>query len=197
MLKLRLNTTTIKPKSTVIHWCRLDTTGSESALLKQTANGWNLSGLAVFLDEEESCGLRYEIECNQDWQTQTVKVFGHIGTASCDILIESKNGSWILNGVPCPEVAGCVDIDLGFSPSTNLLPIRRLAIDVGQRESVKAAWLKFPDMTLTLLEQSYARKSETHYVYESRGGAFTADLEVNHDGFVTLYPNLWEEVAPK
>ena len=183
--------------SSVIHWRRLDTSGAESSLLQQTADGWKLSGNAVFLEEGKSCGLRYEIECNQDWQTKTVKVLGHIGTEPCAILIESANGSWALNGVPCPEVEGCVDVDLGFSPSTNLLPIRRLDIKVGQKEMVKAAWLKFPEMTLTLLEQSYARKSETHYVYESRGGAFTADLEVNHDGFVTLYPELWEEVNTK
>ncbi|MEM8860251.1 MAG: putative glycolipid-binding domain-containing protein, partial [Chloroflexota bacterium] len=193
---MRLNTTTIKPKSTVIHWRRLDTSGSESALLSQTADGWTLSGHAVFLEEEQSCGLRYEIECNQEWQTQTVKVLGHIGTEPCDILIQLKNGSWTINGEPCPDVTGCVDIDLGFSPSTNLLPIRRLDLQTGQKEQVKAAWLKFPEMILVPLEQSYTKQSESAYLYESRGGVFTADLEVNRDGFVTVYPDLWEEALP-
>ena len=31
----------------------------------------------------------------------------------------------------CPIVAGSTDIDLNFSPSTNLLPIRRLGLAIG------------------------------------------------------------------
>jgi len=92
-------------------------------------------------------------------------------------------------------VTGCVDLDLNFSPSTNLLPIRRLNMAVGQQVEVRAAWLRFPSFRLEPLVQVYRRIDETRYRYESGGGTFITELRVNEAGFVTQYPNLWEEVA--
>ena len=37
----------------------------------------------------------------------------------------------VMDGVPAPALKGCKDIDLGCSPSTNTLPIRRLRLAVG------------------------------------------------------------------
>jgi hypothetical protein len=85
-----------------------------------------------------------------------------------------------------------VDLDLNFSPSTNLLPIRRLRLDVGQEAAVRAAWLRFPGFTLEPLEQRYRRTADDAYRYESAGGAFVRDLTVNDEGFVVRYPGLWE-----
>jgi hypothetical protein len=99
---------------------------------------------------------------------------------------------WMLNGRACPEVTGCDDVDLSFTPATNLLPIRRLRLAVGAQASVRAAWLRFPELTLELLEQAYTRVAETQYRYESRGGEFVALLETNTSGFVTRYPDLWQ-----
>lgn len=72
-----------------------------------------------------------------------------------------------LNGIDPPAVAGCIDEDLNFSSSTNLLPIRRLILAVGQNAPVKAAWLKFPSFELEPLSQVYSRIDESTYRYES------------------------------
>ena len=85
-----------------------------------------------------------------------------------------------------------VDIDLNFSPSTNLLPIRRLGLAVGAEAPVTAAWLRFPSFALEPLAQTYRRLSIGAYRYESGGGAFTADLEVDDAGLVTRYPGFCE-----
>jgi hypothetical protein len=97
-----------------------------------------------------------------------------------------------LNGTECPAVAGCIDLDLGFSPSTNLLPIRRLALSVGQEAEVMAAWLPFPALALQPLRQLYRREGETTYRYESGNGSFVRTLVVNTTGLVTSYPGLWQ-----
>ena len=86
---------------------------------------------------------------------------------------------------------GCLDLDLNFSPSTNLLPIRRLALALGQSAEVKAAWLRFPSFTLEPFEQIYRRIADSTYRYESAGGRFVRDLPVNTAGFVTSYPDFW------
>ena len=88
-----------------------------------------------------------------------------------------------------------MDVDLNFSPSTNLLPIRRLALEVGSEAAVRAAWLRFPGFALEPLEQVYRRAAVGLYRYESAGGQFRADLEVDESGFVTRYPGFCEMEA--
>ena len=92
-------------------------------------------------------------------------------------------------------MAGCLDVDFAFSPSTNLLPIRRLNLAVGQEADVKAAWLRFPGFTLEPLEQRYRRTGETTYRYLSQGGSFVRDLQVSQAGFVLNYPGFWQAEA--
>jgi hypothetical protein len=123
-------------------------------------------------------------------------VRGFVGDEAVEIeLSVDAAGRWTLGGAACPQVEGCVDLDLNFSPSTNLLPIRRLALADGAEARVRAAWLRFPGFTLEPLEQLYRRTAPGRYRYESAGGRFAADLEVGEDGFVTRYPGFCENVA--
>lgn len=134
--------------------------------------------------------------CDARWHTQFGKVAGWVGNQLIDIeLAVSSDQRWTLNGKECTEAAGCVDLDLNFSPSTNLLPIRRLNLAVGEEMEVRAAWLRFPSFKLEPLSQLYRRIDETSYRYESGGGSFVTELRVNAEGFVTNYPNLWEQEA--
>jgi hypothetical protein len=120
-------------------------------------------------------------------------VSGIIGDREIHLSVSVDAGQrWRLNGTECPAVGGCVDIDLGFSPSTNLLPIRRLALSVGEEADVRAAWLPFPSLVFEVLPQVYRREGERTYRYESGGGTFVRVLEVNAVGFVTSYPGLWQ-----
>jgi hypothetical protein len=107
-------------------------------------------------------------------------------------LVVDREHRWRLNGIERPVVTGCIDLDLNFSPSTNLLPIRRLNLAVGQAAEVRAAWLRFPNFELEPLSQVYRRIDESTYRYESGGGRFVADLAVNSVGFVTNYPAIWQ-----
>ena len=178
---------------TSILWRRLDHPGHESARLFFQADSWNLQGTAVFSHEQLPCRLDYRIVCDSCWHTRSAKVAGWVGNSAIEIAIAvSADQQWSLNEKEIPDVAGCVDFDLNFSPSTNLLPIRRLNLAVGQEIEVRAAWLRFPSFKLEPLPQLYRRIDETTYRYESSGGSFVTDLIVNKAGFVIKYPNLWE-----
>jgi hypothetical protein len=178
----------------IILWRRLDLPGHEVARLTRRDDGWELSGTALFSCEHRPCKLDYLVICAADWSTQAARITGVIGDRDVDLRV-SVDGErrWYLNEAECPTVAGCTDIDLGFSPSTNLLPIRRLALALGQEAEVRAAWLPFPSLTFERLPQVYRREGQQTYRYESGGGRFTRLLEVNAAGFVTSYPGLWVE----
>jgi hypothetical protein len=104
-------------------------------------------------------------------------------------------GRWTLNGAGCPAAAGCVDLDLSFTPATNLLPLRRLNLAVGDTAEVRSAWLEWPAGTLTPLVQRYARQSATTYGYEADlpgGDRFASALRVDPHGWVLDYAGLWK-----
>jgi hypothetical protein len=177
-------------------WRRLDRPGHESGRLFSQNSCWHLTGTAVFVHEQQPCRLDYLIICDSTWQTLSGKVAGWVGSAIVESnLAVDSHRRWSLNGVECPQVENCFDLDLNFSPSTNLLPIRRLNLAIGKEARVKAAWLRFPSFVLEPLEQIYRRLDQTIYRYESAGGRFVTELEVNAVGLVTRYPNFWEAEA--
>lgn len=174
-------------------WRRLDQPGHESARLLRQEVGWHLGGTAVFVHEGEACRLDYTVACDAEWQTVSARVAGWLGTRAVEIAIAVEPGRrWRLDGAEWAAVAGCVDLDLAFSPSTNLLPIRRMGLAIGQEARVRAAWLRFPSFVLEPIEQVYRRLDVTTYRYESAGGRFVRQLEVDAVGFVVRYPGLWE-----
>jgi|SRR5580692_5831759 hypothetical protein len=176
-----------------ILWRRIDLPGHEIATLDALNEGWRLSGTAIFLSEHGPSKLNYVVICDSSWQTTSAKISGVVGSEAVNLVVSANaERKWHLNGVECGGVEGCIDIDLGFSPSTNLLPIRRFALGVGQEATVTAAWLPFPSLRFELLPQLYRRDTERTYHYESRYGLFTRTLEVDSTGFVTSYPDLWQ-----
>ncbi len=179
-----------------IVWRRLDHPGHEFARLFREAGGWRLSGAAVLVMEGVSCSLDYAIEIDEAWRTRQASVRGWVGSARIDREISAGlDGRWTLDGAESRGVRGCLDIDLAFSPSTNLLPIRRLDLKVGHAIPVRAAWLRFPEFDLAPLEQIYRRIDAETVRYESNGGQFVRDLQVDPAGMVVRYPDFWEAEA--
>lgn len=179
-------------QSRSIIWRRLDRPGFEGACLEMRDRVWHLSGTVVVLEGADVCRLDYAVVCDAAWRTLWTRVTGWIGFTPVNIRISThSNGRWRLNGADCPAVTGAIDIDLGFTPSTNLIPIRRLSLEQGSSAGVRTAWLRFPDLSLVPLDQGYQRTGETRYRYQSAGGAFQADLDVDDAGLVLRYGDIW------
>ena len=177
-----------------ILWRGIFWPGHEHCAVYDEASRWFVQGATVFVHESQPCRLEYLIECDHTWTTQSAKVTGWVGEKRIDIEINAdRERNWSFNGSEQPAVKGCTDVDLNFTPSTNLLPIRRLSLEVGQQAPVSAAWLRFPSFKLERLDQVYSRLDQTTYRYESNDGEFVAELNVNDFGLVTSYPELWEE----
>jgi uncharacterized protein len=175
-----------------MEWRRLDRPGHETAELQRTADGWRLSGIVTLVEASRPCRLDYAIECSAAWLTQRCVVHGTVGETPVRLEVaRAATDEWTVDGVPAPSLAGCIDIDLGFTPATNLLPIRRLQLNIGARAPVRAAWVRFPQLTTEVLEQSCARLASDRYLYESANGAFRRELTVDAVGFVVEYPGIW------
>lgn len=177
-----------------ILWRRLDVPGHEHARLTLDRTNWHLTGAAVFVEDGQPTRLEYLVVCDARWHTLAGRIKGWIGDTGVDLAIDADGeGRWRINGTEVPDVIGCLDLDLSFSPSTNLLPIRRLDLAVGGSDSVRSAWLRFdPEPRLEPLRQRYQRVSENTYRYESPSHDFTGEIRVNEAGLVVRYSGLWE-----
>jgi len=179
-------------------WKRHDLPGHEVCRVLQRDASWEVVGVAVLVYERQACRLDYVIDCDRQWVTRSAVVRGWVGDQTIDTtVVRATGGRWQLNGRIVEEVAGCSDIDLNFSPSTNLLPIRRLELAVGATATVRAAWLRFPSFALEPLDQSYTRLGMGCYRNESAGGRFVAEVTVDEMGLVIDYGEIWsrEEIA--
>lgn len=184
-----------RERSTIL-WRRLDMPGHEVAELTRADGGWELAGIALLAHEGRPCRLEYRIVCDAGWRTRSLRLEGHVGGMPATLqLTRGEQGDWHADGQPVGTLQDCVDVDLGFSPSTNLLPIRRLRLEVGDQAAVRAAWVKFPTFALQVLEQVYTRVDTGRYRYESAGGTFRRDLTVSDEGWVTEYPDFWQAEA--
>jgi len=174
-----------------IVWRRIDKPGHEYCRLQELETGARLTGVAIVTNDSTPHCVEYEIHCDPTWRTLRCRLAENSTSVRTDWEIRREGNLWMMNGVEVPAVADCEDLDLGFSPATNLLPIRRLGLKVGESAAVNAAWVRFPEFTLERLVQSYTRVSEDTYRYESAGGKFRRDLKVDENGFVLEYPEIW------
>lgn len=136
--------------------------------------------------------LDYLVTCDPSWRARTAEVRGWWGERAVDLRIERRGEQWSVDGVAAQAVDGLVDLDLGFTPATNLTLLRRLDLELGQAADVDVAWIDLGRGTLTRLTQRYERRSATTYAYEAPSFGYSALLEVGPEGFVVRYPDLWQ-----
>ncbi|MGR3757243.1 MAG: putative glycolipid-binding domain-containing protein [Tranquillimonas sp.] len=181
----------------IARWRRLDGEGDDVCRLVREPGGWMLAGHARFAKGGVRSALDYVVWCDEGWHSLRADVSGRHDGATVGWRIRRNGSGWLLNDRPADgdRAEGCTDIDLAFTPATNLLPLRRLRPRDGEI-AVRAVWFPFPETCLRPLPQSYRRDGPGQVVYTSPDTGFSARLNVHDTGFVTLYPGLWEgEVA--
>ena len=189
-------------------WQRINSPGSEWCALERESDGWGLRGIVLAEADSIPVLVQYAIALATDWSTRVVEIAMRSGAASEPRKLKltvAPDQQWLIDREPGPAPAtsvedpaalhGLVDIDLGFSPATNTLPIRRLDPAIGEAVAVTAAWVRFPELTIEPLPQTYTRLAERRYRYESAGGAFVAEIEVDDLGLVTTYEGGWRRIA--
>jgi len=184
------------PLEQVILWRRLASPGAEYCKIRHEGGNWCLDGTVVLALEDMPLRARYRITCDRAWDTRSASIQLAVGS-KIEVLELTVDGEqrWRSAGHELVALRGCRDIDLGITPATNTLPIRRLGLVIGQTEHVRAAWVRFPGLEVTPLPQRYTRTAQNTYRYESNNGRFVAEIEVDGHGLVCDYPGGWERCA--
>jgi hypothetical protein len=193
-------------------WIKDDPVGMEAAELEIGADG-----LAATSTAFGTIPLAYRLELDllvdPDWLTRRLAL-----TASGDgwarSLVLARDGSWTGavtdDGTVPPAVGGSapddavgptdipmdvLDVDVQYSPLTNLMPIRRLGLDrAGAEGSFVMAWISVPSLAITLDDQRYTVlgvDGGDHCArFENGDGFFAAVIRCDDDGIVLDYPGI-------
>ena len=169
--------------------------GHEEAHISRTDAGWLVSGDVHAAEAGVDAWLRYTIKCDPEWRTRAAAVGGRVDDVPFNLLLTADGtGHWSREGVPLAELTGALDVDLGFTPATNILAIRRLSLARGATAPVRSVWLRFPELRIELLDQTYTREDDQRFRYHASvdGAPFTAQLDTDRFGRVLHYSGLWE-----
>lgn len=176
-------------------WQWLQGPGLERFEFVRAGDEWVFCGTILTMAKNADAEARYEIVCDSLFHTRRANIFLRDSTGERTLNIEARDGRWFENGRENHAVKGAIDIDLGWSPATNTLPIRRLNLAVGHASGeFIAAWVRFPELTLQPLPQEYLRLGDLRYRYSSRGEAFVAELLVDDHDLVLDYEGFWQRV---
>jgi hypothetical protein len=174
----------------VAFWRRLDRPGHDAARLQRIAHGWALTGFAAF-SENGITGLRYHLELEPDFATRSARIEG-VRDGEPFITDFRREGAWYLNGEEVAGLDDLVHLDFGFTPSTNLQQLRHAGLEVGEEADIPAVWFDIGEAGLVRLPQHYRRLSDDQYQYDSPTASYSAVLKLAPNGFVRVYPGLWE-----
>jgi hypothetical protein len=178
-----------------VAWRRSDEVETdEHATLTIRDTGLSVVGTVVGAEAGLPVRIEYRVMTDGAGMTTAAHVRSLRGFEQRALTIErNAKGVWSINGKQERKLKGCTDVDLGFSVSTNTLPIRRLRLAIGASQTIQAAWVGFPEMVVDESVQTYTRLDEFTYRYAN--GSFSAELVVDDDGLVASYGDVWRRTG--
>jgi hypothetical protein len=180
--------------TTRVAWRRSDEVeADEFCTLSVRDAGLSLVGTVLGADGGQPIRIEYRVLADARGLTTAAHVRQLRGfDQRAIVLLRDAKGGWTVDGARASGLRSCTDVDLGCSPSTNTLPIRRLHLGVGASKTINAAWVRFPGLEVVKAAQTYTRLNENAYRYAS--GDFEAELTVDDDGLVAAYAE-WRRTA--
>jgi hypothetical protein len=177
-------------------WRRNFDDGSfEECVVTAQPDGVNIAGHVIAAQDGAPLIVRYDIACTETWSAHSVTVAQGFGNATRRLTLERAGDGWLLDGARDPRLDGCAEPDLGLTPSTNALAIRRLGLAVGQAAEIRCAWVKFPALSVEPSLQRYERLGERDYRYTNVASGFTARVAVDEQALPVDYENIWIRIA--
>jgi hypothetical protein len=192
------------------------------ALVWQGLDGWRAEYADVWLRDERLIArgvqigvepfpyeARYSLDTSPGYDTAhlSVNASGAGWSRHLDLRRDSA-GAWDISvgrsgevDLPDPggnaaEFDGARDCDLQNCPLTNTPPIlRERLMEGGEPLDLVMAWVALPELTVRRSDQRYEPIEGSRVRYVSLDSDFTAELELDEDGLVVVYPGLAERVA--
>lgn len=175
-----------------LSWEWISGTGREDLVLRSEPDAIIAEGLISCTLDAEPIRLTYRLACTPQWQFRSADLDLTLdsGRRTCRIA-RAPEGTWEVDALPRPDLVQCDAIDIMVTPLTNTLPIRTVAFVPGQPVRMNVAYVPLPSLEVVPREQEYMLLAPGRFRYRSLDTGFTAELEVDGEGLVRRYGNIW------
>ena len=197
-----------------ILWRGIDEWRAEASSVELTSNGVRAAG-TQFGTDPLPYRADYSLDATDGFVTRRFEVttrgtgwsrravLEHDGFGAWECAVEAAGDVDLpAPGVEAETLAGALDCDLGFSPLTNFMPVRRHRLHEGPGvEDFVMAWVSVPSLEVFASAQRYefVRQDDdvrvVRFIDRGRFAGFTAELELDADGLVVFYPALAKRVT--
>lgn len=169
----------------------------EFAQLGSSGSGATLAGWIVGVADDRPALVNYEADCTTDLrQCRSLRLQCAVdGETRTLTLTHDPDRGWTRDGASVPELDGCTDPDLEWSPSTNAFPLNRLPAEAGAILQVRAAWIRMPSLKVEIAEQTYERMDERRARYRNARSGMEAVITIDDAGLPLNYAGVWQRIA--
>jgi len=182
-------------------WQSIDEPGFEHVRLDRSHPGWDTyDSMLVRAHGEGVVRGGYTLVVDKQFRTLEIRIMveQQLGSMAALHLLATGDGTWTdADERHIPELDGCIDVDIQWSPLTNTLPIRRLRMQPGDEAVIAVAYIQLPALTGRKVAQHYTKVDQRTARYASDTRDFVRDLSLDGDGFVIDYPDLFQRAFPR
>jgi uncharacterized protein len=193
-------------------WTGVEEWMTEAAAIELGEDGMRVTG-TQFGADPEPFRVDYRLEAPERFVTRELELMAtaerwrrrlllrHDGSGGWSAEVDDEGqvpgGAW--DG-ELPDLSGAVDVDIQNSPLTNTMPILREGFRDGGSGEFVMAFVLTPTLRVEASPQGYehVRQGDHGSVvrYLSLDGDFRADLELDGQGLLVVYPRLARRVVP-
>jgi hypothetical protein len=187
-------------KRSAVAWIPQQWPGAEHVLIvDQGGQQWTARGVALAALPAGVVRVDYDLRVWPAGCLLTATISSEKLRRSVELISDADHRWADSAGNALPKLDGCTDVDLAISPLTNTLPLRRLPADPGRATGLDVAYISVPSLRVSRSTQTYRclerRSAGADWLYSA--GRFRAELQVDDDGIVELYSDLWRRVRPE
>lgn len=181
---------------TVFRWQRLDAPGLEILSLNRTGDGISIHGQCIDAGDDPFC-VHHEWSLDTAWRSRSMRLTLTHAAQDRHLQIERiDEARWRIDGSARPDLDGCEELDLSFTPICNGIALRRQDLAIGESFELTALYVRPPELFIAPSRQKYLRTAANSYRYIDLGVAagFEAALQVDAERMITHYEGLFERV---
>lgn len=179
-----------------IIWQGIEYHSLENCIVEATGLGIKVRSTIIGHYQHDLFKIDYWLLANEQWETRELQIRCQLrNEVQLLNLRYDAHGHWWLQREAAPQFDQCTDVDITLTCFTNSLPIRRLSFDDQSSHQIDVIYFNVLEQTVLPVRQRYTRLATRQFKFENVPNDFEAVIDVDEQGLVTNYPELFKRTA--
>lgn len=173
-----------------VTWTTEDGEHAESFTLRWENEAWTATGQVAHEN------VQYVLRIAPTWHVRQFLLFRDLDEPDLWLAIDAKRRWGEVNGAFRPEFEGCADIGLSCTPFAATVPIRRLALPIGESAEVDVIAVDVETLATVSVPTRYERTAELAWRATALPTDDVREYEVDSRGLVVREPGRFRTSPP-